>query len=148
MFIRMCYRGPDGHCLGLFFVFTIFSHNKRKRQFGRLFTQWNFLKFLSRSYEYLSGPYKHILTDFYSGSVLDLLMGAEVTLWKHRKPTQAELTLYWKWKTGRHRGCNRNMTVILAIVSFTVYFSVYSKYPSLIIQGLLLMKSNSFSKSI
>jgi hypothetical protein len=25
----MCYRGPDGHCLGLFFVFIIFSHNKK-----------------------------------------------------------------------------------------------------------------------
>jgi hypothetical protein len=30
MFKRMCHRGPDGHCLGLFFffVFTIFSRNK------------------------------------------------------------------------------------------------------------------------
>jgi hypothetical protein len=31
MFTGMCYRGPDGHCLGLF-VFTIIFHNKNKNK--------------------------------------------------------------------------------------------------------------------
>jgi hypothetical protein len=29
MFIRMCYRRPDGHCLGLFCIYNIFFHNKK-----------------------------------------------------------------------------------------------------------------------
>jgi hypothetical protein len=32
MFIGLCYTGPDGHCLGFFFVFNFFAiKNKTKK---------------------------------------------------------------------------------------------------------------------
>jgi hypothetical protein len=31
MFIRMCYRRPDGHCLGLFLYLQYFFHNKKNK---------------------------------------------------------------------------------------------------------------------
>jgi hypothetical protein len=59
-----------------------------------LLRQWNFLKFLSRNYKYLSGIYKHILTYFCSGKVHALLSKNSVYCCVQWQP----FTLRWEQK--------------------------------------------------
>jgi hypothetical protein len=56
MFKRMCHRGPDGHCLGIFFFFVFISFSEKERSPRPLIS--DFLDPLSYTHEAKGTPFQ------------------------------------------------------------------------------------------